>query len=189
MLEHFNLSTMLYRGGTHMFYSDRPITSSNEDQLNRGGFAKQLAQTLMNLNIEDTFTVGLYGKWGSGKTSIVNMTLAEIEKAQSNIGNGPKTVVVRFEPWNFTDTNQLLTQFFVRLSNELQQKGDDSLKKIGKALENYSDAFDLLGLMLSGELQQKCAAFFLTVACNERRRGKIPQEEVEKLIADWERHE
>ena len=43
--------------------------------------------------------------------------------------------------------------------------------------------------MLSGELQQKCAAFFLTVACNERRRGKIPQEEVEKLIADWERHE
>ena len=43
--------------------------------------------------------------------------------------------------------------------------------------------------MLSGELQQKCAVFFLTVACNERRRGKTPQEEVEKLIADWERHE
>ena len=56
-------------------------------------------------------------------------------------------IIVHFEPWNFTDTNQLLTQFFVRLANEFQKKGDKNLTKIGKALENYSDAFGLFELL------------------------------------------
>ena len=61
-----------------MFYSDKPISSDSEDQLNRKGFAKLLAHTLVHLDSSDTFTVGLFGKWGCGKTSLVNMTLAEI---------------------------------------------------------------------------------------------------------------
>lgn len=55
-----------------MFYSDKPIFSREDDLLNRSGFARQLAQSLISLNNADTFTVGLFGKWGSGKTSIVN---------------------------------------------------------------------------------------------------------------------
>ena len=49
-----------------MFHSDKPITSNNEDQLNRKGFAKLLAHSLAHLDSEDTFTVGLFGKWGCG---------------------------------------------------------------------------------------------------------------------------
>ena len=41
----------------------------------------------------------------------------------------------------------MLTQFFIRLANEFQKKGDKSLTKIGKALENYSDAFGLFELL------------------------------------------
>lgn len=55
-----------------MFYSDKAIESNAEDQLGRSAFAKLLAKTLIQLNSKDTFSVGLYGKWGSGKTSIVN---------------------------------------------------------------------------------------------------------------------
>lgn len=130
-----------------MFYSDKPIISNNDDQLHRGGFAKLLANTLMCLDSKDTFTVGLLGKWGCGKTSLVNMTLSEIEKAQSNSEINKPITIVHFEPWNFTDTNQLLTQFFVRLANEFQNKEDENLAKIGKALENYSNAFSLLELI------------------------------------------
>ena len=130
-----------------MFYSDRAIGSQSEDKLNRSGFARLLAKTLVNLNSEDTFTVGLFGKWGSGKTSIVNMTLSEIDSMQSQKPEGQQIIVVHFEPWNFTDTNQLLTQFFVRLANEFQKKSDENLTKIGQALERYSDAFSLLELI------------------------------------------
>ena len=130
-----------------MFYSDRAISAQSEDKLNRSGFAKLLAQTLVNLNSEDTFTVGLFGKWGSGKTSIVNMTLSEIESIQSQKQDEQHIIVVHFDPWNFTDTNQLLTQFFVRLANEFQKKRDANLTKIGQALAKYSDAFSLLELI------------------------------------------
>lgn len=128
-----------------MFYSDKPISSTNEDRLNRKGFAKLLAHTLVHLDSKDTFTVGLFGKWGCGKTSLVNMTLAEIENLQTETEK--QIIVVHFEPWNFTDTNQLLTQFFVRLANEFQKKGDKNLTAVGEALENYSDAFGLLELI------------------------------------------
>lgn len=130
-----------------MFYSDKPICSDSEDQLNRNGFAKLLAHTLVHLDSSDTFTVGLFGKWGCGKTSLVNMTLAEVKNIQARDNTDNGIIVVHFEPWNFTDTNQLLTQFFVRLANEFQKKGDENLTKIGKALENYSEAFSLLELI------------------------------------------
>ena len=130
-----------------MFYSDKPISANSEDQLNRSGFAKLLARTLVELDSRDTFTVGLFGKWGCGKTSLVNMTLAEIENIQADKQGDNDIIVVHFEPWNFTDTNQLLTQFFVRLANEFKEKGGEKLANIGKALENYSDAFSLLELI------------------------------------------
>ena len=127
-----------------MYYSDKPIGSKCDDQLGRHNFATLLAQSLLNLNCQDTFTVGLFGKWGSGKTSIVNMMLSEIETQQKNRREENRFIIIHFEPWNFSSTDQLLSQFFIRLSNEFRSAGDKRLAKIGDALENYSDAFDLL---------------------------------------------
>lgn len=126
-----------------MFYTDKPISSNKQDLLKRDGFAKLLAQSLINLKSNDTFTVGLFGEWGSGKTSLVNMMLSEIELLQSGFDEKDRLIVVHFEPWNFSNGDQLLTQFFIRLSNEFRSKKDDNLAKIGDALENYSEAFDI----------------------------------------------
>lgn len=123
------------------YYSDKPIIASTEDLLERKPFSQLLANTLINLKNTDTFTIGLFGKWGSGKTSIVNMALQEI--IDSKTAESDDIVIVRFEPWHFSDSTQLLSQFFVRLSNEFKDKKDDRLKNIGKALEKYSSAFDL----------------------------------------------
>lgn len=127
-----------------MYYSDNPILSSEEDLLGRSGFARILAESLVNLKAVDTFTVGLFGKWGSGKTSIVNMALREINTLQANTEAEDKLVVVHFEPWNFSTTDQLLSQFFIRLSNEFKSKKDKQLKAIADAIDNYSDSLDAL---------------------------------------------
>lgn len=141
-----------------MFYSDKPIPSSKEDVLNRSNFAGQLARALVSLNNEDTFTVGLFGKWGSGKTSLVNMTLQEIENLQKE--SGERIIIIHFEPWNFSDTEQLLTQFFIHLSNVLKSKKDEGLKKVGDALEKYSDAFGFVELIPGVGIKGKIGAFF-----------------------------
>lgn len=129
------------RGIVFMYYSDKPISHDSEDLLDRRYFANLLAKTLLNLNSQDTFTVGLYGKWGSGKTSIVNMMLEQLDKLQSD--QEDKMLVLRFDPWHFTDTTQLINQFLIKLANEFFSKGDDKLSKIGEVLTKYSNAFEL----------------------------------------------
>lgn len=124
-----------------MYYSDKPILTSEEDSLNRKYFAELMAKALINLQNNDTFTVGLYGRWGNGKTSLVNMMLKEIENNQTD---QEKLMVVHFEPWNFSNTDQLLEQFFVRLTNDFRNSKDEKMQKIGEALEKYADAFEVV---------------------------------------------
>lgn len=155
-----------------MIYADKPIASSAEDKLGRKNFANQLANTLVNLNSNDTFTVGLFGKWGCGKTSLVNMILEEIEHIQAASTTDQKLIIVHFEPWNFTDTSQLLTQFFVGLANELQTDADKALNRIGKALVTYSNALSFLEFIPKyGTLISKILKCFSSLLGNSLQKG------------------
>ena len=127
-----------------MFYSDKPIFTNKEDLFHRSEFAKLLAQSFNGFKIEDTFTVGLFGKWGSGKTSLVNMMLEELNNCQKNVKDEDKITTVHFNPWNFSNTDQLLTQFFIHLSNIFKSKTGKKMKEIGKALVKYTNAFKVI---------------------------------------------
>lgn len=167
------LIDLIERTGVYkMYYSDKPISAKCDDQLGRHNFATLLAQSLLNLNCQDTFTVGLFGKWGSGKTSIVNMMLSEIEAQQRNCQEEKAFIIIHFEPWNFSSTDQLLSQFFIRLSNEFRSAGDKRLAKIGDALETYSDAFDLLSTVpLAGSFMSFLGKKGATVLSNKLKKG------------------
>ena len=138
--QHNSLEDAQEKAGEAIYYSDRPILTSEEDLLKRKYFAELMAKALVNLQNSDTFTIGLYGRWGNGKTSLVNMMLKEIEKNQVK---QEELIVVHFEPWNFSNTDQLLEQFFVRLTNVFRNSKDEKMRKIGDALEKYSDAFEI----------------------------------------------
>lgn len=136
-----------------MYYSDMPIKSDEDDKLHRSEFSKRLAGSVLKFEKNETFTIGLYGKWGCGKTSIVNMIEEEIHRQQQEVEECKKLVVIRFEPWNFSSCDQLLTQFFLQLSNEfkklfqnekMETQNNKVMQEIGEALETYSDAFSLL---------------------------------------------
>ena len=76
-----------------MLSPDLPITKSTEDTLNRGSFAKNLAKTISQYCSSSSFTIGLYGEWGSGKTSLVNMVLESEEDIDDDV------IILRFNPW------------------------------------------------------------------------------------------
>ena len=128
-----------------MYYSDKPIEVETEDVLDRSNFSKKFAKTLNDLKNDETFTIGLFGAWGSGKTSIVNMALKELEKLQE--GEDSKTIVLKFEPWHFTNSTQLFNQFLIALANEFIGKKEKALNKVGRALSKYSSAFELAELI------------------------------------------
>ena len=127
-----------------MFDSDIPVEGIQEDLLKRGAFASQLANAILSIKTEDTYTIGLFGKWGSGKTSLVNMAIECIDKSQNGISDDEKMVILRFDPWIFTDVKQLIPQFFTHLNNAFKNKKDKRSVAVGKALEDYSGAFEIL---------------------------------------------
>lgn len=99
-----------------MLNPDLPITKNSEDILNRSTFANSLAKTLLQYSFSSSLTIGLYGEWGSGKTSLLNMVLETVESKDSN------TVILRFNPWLCSNSKQLITQFFKQLSAAIKLK-------------------------------------------------------------------
>lgn len=126
-----------------MFNTDKPISFIREDKLGRSTFACQLANAIMRYDTKDNYAISLQGKWGCGKTSVLNMVLEETVRLSEALDEKERMVIVQFNPWNFTDTTQLISQFFVTLSNSLKfDSKEQKVKNVGAAIENYSSALE-----------------------------------------------
>lgn len=123
-----------------MISPDLPITKSTEDKLNRGEFAKSLAKTISQYSFPSSFTIGLYGEWGSGKTSLVNMVIEAVENIDSS------AIVLRFNPWLCTDPKQLITQFFKQMATAIKLKKPKA-EKAWELIDQYADVFDAANLI------------------------------------------
>jgi len=131
-----------------MFKPDKPIELSKEDILGRGSFSKALAEAILLIKDKNNIVIGLYGEWGTGKTSVINMALEHVTEMSVVKPSEEKPIVVRFNPWNFSDQNQLITQFFQHLSSMLKRKDfSEEAKEIGTKLDAYSKFFEPLTLV------------------------------------------
>lgn len=114
---------------------DNPIKRSDEDTLGRATVAASFAKGVMELDAAEGVVVGVLGRWGSGKTSFVNLARAQFERSGAT--------VLDFNPWMFSGTPQLVDAFFTELSSQLKLRPD--LAQVGEGLEEYGDAFSGLG--------------------------------------------
>lgn len=125
-----------------MFNSDKPIDSAERDCLNRSNFSKQLAKAIISYSNTNNCTISLCGKWGCGKTSIINMTINEINRLTRNFNENKKPIIIQFNPWNYSDGAQLVSQFFQTLSLKINLKNNSKLSTAGDVLDKYSSLFD-----------------------------------------------
>lgn len=103
-----------------MFDADRPITKSTQDRLSRSLFSKYLARCLLDHHDPESLVVGIYGGWGVGKTSVINLVLEELNFAASNMLDEEKPIILNFNPWSYSGQNRLIYSFFRRLSSALR---------------------------------------------------------------------
>ena len=120
-----------------MFIDDNPISLLDDDKLKRREFSESLAQSILNYKTEHCLTISLMGKWGSGKTSIINMV--QDYWSQSDYEN----IIVHFDPWYFSNRDDLIFQFFDILSKISEKDftdkiNIDNLKRFGKSLINMT---------------------------------------------------
>ncbi len=112
---------------------DDPIRSSADDRLNRSGFAAELARAIIGFDRAESVVVGIHGRWGTGKSSLLNML---DEQLQAVSPEAP--VIFRFNPWGFSDKNQLSDRFFAELSAFLKlHMSIPSLSGMSETVEEY----------------------------------------------------
>ena len=106
-----------------MLKEDNDIKNVDEDIINRANFAESLALNIQNYfgrqDINNCLTIGLMGEWGSGKTSLLNMTEEYLKDS--------KIKIIKFNPWLYSSYNQLVGQFFDELIMEFTDSRDVSL--------------------------------------------------------------
>ncbi|WP_378917980.1 KAP family P-loop NTPase fold protein [Mesorhizobium kowhaii] len=83
--------------------ADRAIRSSGDDRFGFTDIAKKLALSVVSASARQGMVITVEGKWGSGKSSLVNLLKQEIDDDTSN-----NTTVVSFSPWLIGDQDDLV---------------------------------------------------------------------------------
>lgn len=124
-----------------MFIYDIPIDKEEDDFLSRSKFATRLSNAIIDWKGKESFVIALYGEWGSGKTSIINLAKRDIDK--TNIQNKP--TIIDFNPWLFSDLDNLTKNFFIEVSKELGSRKDSANdKKLAEKIKQYSNLLNLV---------------------------------------------
>ncbi len=114
--------------------NDHPIKTIQDDQLNRAEFSKKIADAISNSrNEERSIVIALNGKWGSGKSSIKNMIIDNLQKDYNSIIDR-----YEFSPWQWTGQEHITQTFFTELSNAIGKHNKEAQdKKLIKKLRKY----------------------------------------------------
>ncbi|MFP9192145.1 P-loop NTPase fold protein [Natrialbaceae archaeon A-CW1-1] len=100
-----------------VFLSDEPIESIEQDRFEHQEYVETLEQILENA--EPRWNVGVFGKWGTGKSSIINLLF-------DRLGENPKfeeTICVEFDAWTHAEES-IRTDLLLGIDHELGEKTD-----------------------------------------------------------------
>ncbi len=125
------------------YLPDRPIEAEQEDKFNRSPFASRIATTIAHRADSSSLVVGIFGKWGEGKTSVLNLM-------KSALKHHDDVEVVPFNPWHFTSQEQLLRGFFATLADALDERLKTAGESIGEVLKKYGAALSVASVTFGG---------------------------------------
>ncbi|MBU1287910.1 MAG: KAP family NTPase [Alphaproteobacteria bacterium] len=85
--------------------------NQDEDKLGYSEPAAHVADAIAHFSSPDGFVLGLEGRWGSGKSSFVNLI------NNSLLASDPTPEVIRFSPWLISSHDGLLVELFRELAS------------------------------------------------------------------------
>jgi len=108
------------------FLSDQPLAADREREIRFGhrDLAGSLVKTIVNC--PTPFTIGLFGKWGAGKTTILNMVRSGL--------NTTAIAVANFDVWKH-EVDSLRGTFLKEIVKQLKNKKQKHLSKKFKLSE------------------------------------------------------
>ena len=131
---------------TTVLDSDRALENEAEDQFGFVGMAKRLAPSIVDASKGDGMVIGLEGRWGSGKTSLLNFLRTELVAAQDQ---GIHTITIA--PWLNGDTSSMVASLLEPMAAILKSEEDkiaaadglqenaakEQMAEVGQLLRDY----------------------------------------------------
>lgn len=124
----------------YSIFEDIPYKDYSLDRYNRTAVAEVISTSIIRTMEKDHSSVcyGIYGKWGEGKTTVLNFIEQKIREKQID-----KLKIVRFNPWLIKNQERMLTDF-IRLLTK------DYVGEVKAALNKYGDAIAVLSGTMAG---------------------------------------
>jgi len=125
-----------------VYSPDLAVSTEEEDQFKRYGFAKRVATTINDHREPNSIIFGLYGAWGEGKSSIINFVNQELKQH-------PDIICLYLNPWRYRDEESLLYHFFEKISQSLNKQLRSNSDKAAAFIEKYKGVSNLFGYDVS----------------------------------------
>lgn len=135
-------------------FDDVPITHPNDDRFGFDPFARAIADCIRGLKAPVGSVVAIYGPWGSGKSSVVNLV-------RHHLGaSGDPTTVINFPAWMYRSEDALAVGFFSELYAGLtpalstRGKAAKALKKLGTRVAGAGNLLGMAAGLFAGSVAE-----------------------------------
>jgi predicted KAP-like P-loop ATPase len=119
--------------------TDSPLERATE--FNFDLYASKIAAMVDTPDLRTPFTMGIYGKWGTGKTTLMR-TIRTILIERDNRGSGTKPTkkikTIWFNAWKYADKNALLAAFAAEINQEMMKDLRQRKGSILSSLTQYA---------------------------------------------------
>lgn len=118
--------------------SHEPIKTEKEDLFNFKHFATKVRNLIQKTsNNPEPVTIGIYGSWGEGKTSFLNLIERGIDLWEKK-DNQRGVLKYHFNPWRYSSEEAMLFDFFEGLSRLMFVNKAKNSEKIGNLIKTLS---------------------------------------------------
>lgn len=128
---------------------DKALKGAAEDRLGFAAIAEAIAASLVTQPKVDGLVLGIEGRWGSGKSSLINMMLDAIR----DVGAEVRPEIVEFKPWLIGDRDGLLLALFSELAtavDSIEEAAGDASGRHRRELGNAGEQVRRFAARLGG---------------------------------------
>jgi predicted KAP-like P-loop ATPase len=116
--------------------SDRPLEDPADDLFGLAPFAEALATSLLRECPADGLVIGIYGAWGTGKSTALNF----LARYLVDLAEDGPPILLRFNPWWFSGQEDLLRHFFALFESAVL-KARATRTKLKRKLAAFGSVF------------------------------------------------